>query len=258
MKLLDELYAYREMIASLIHRDLKGRYKNSVLGFAWTFVNPLLQLVVYTVVFSTIMRMGISDYYLLLFVALVPWIFFSTCVASGCNCVLEQGDMVKKIYFPREVLPVSFVTSQFINMLLSFVVVFVVLIVSGKGINPLAMLFLPFVMIVEYFLVLGMTMMTSALTVFFRDLSNILAIVVMAWQWATPVMYPATIIPEQFQPIMNFNPMYWIIVSYRQILYYKEIPDVTTLVSAIAMGAVLLVVGELVFSRKSRVFADYL
>ena len=258
MRVLDELYAYREMIASLIHRDLKGRYKNSVLGFAWTFVNPLLQLVVYTVVFSTIMRMGIKDYYLLLFVALVPWIFFSTCVASGCNCVLDQGDMVKKIYFPREVLPVTFVTSQFINMLLSFLVVFVVLLISGKGMNPLALLFLPLIMIIEYFLVLGMTMLSSALTVFFRDLSNILAILVMAWQWATPVMYPADIIPEQFQIIMKFNPMYSIIVAYRQILYYKEVPDVTTLISAIVMGIVLLIVGEWVFSRKSRNFADYL
>lgn len=258
MKILDELYAYREMIISLVHRDLKGRYKNSVLGFAWTFVNPLLQLAVYTVVFSTIMKMGIRDYYLLLFVALVPWIFFSTCVVSGCNCVLEQGDMVKKIYFPREVLPVAFVTSQFINMLLSFIVVFAVLILSGKGMNPTALLFLPLIMIIEYFLALGMTLLFSALTVFFRDLSNILAIVVMAWQWATPVMYPAEIIPAQFQTLMAFNPMYAIIVAYRQILYYKEIPDIHTLISAVVMGVVLLVAGELVFSRKSKIFADYL
>ncbi len=258
MKLLNELYDYREMIVSLIHRDLKGRYKNSILGFAWTFVNPLLQLVVYTIVFSTIMKMGIKDYYLLLFVALVPWIFFSTCVSSGCNCVIDQGDMVKKIYFPREVLPVTFVTSQFINMLLSFYVVFSVLLISGKGINPAAVLFLPLIMIIEYFLVLGMTMLFSALTIFFRDLSNILAIVVMAWQWATPVMYPADIIPERFRTFMTLNPMYSIIVSYRQILYYKEIPNIDTLISAIIMGVILIVVGELVFSHQSKNFADYL
>ncbi len=258
MKPLDELYAYREMIVSLVHRDLKGRYKNSVLGFAWTFVNPLLQLAVYTVVFSTIMRMGIKDYYLLLFVALVPWIFFSTCVAGGCTCVMDQGDMVKKIYFPREVLPVAFVTSQFINMLLSFLVVFVVLLISGKGLNLLALLFLPLIMIIEYFLVLGMTMLSSALTVFYRDLSSILSILVMAWQWATPVMYPAEIIPEELQTIMKFNPMYAIIVAYRQILYYKEIPDITTLISAVVMGIVLLFVGEWVFSRKAKIFADYI
>ena len=258
MKILDELYEYREMIKNLVHRDLKGRYKNSFLGFAWTFVNPLLQLAVYTAVFTTIMNQGIEDYYLLLFVALIPWIFFSTAVASGCNCLVDQGDMVKKIYFPREVLPISFVTSQFVNMLLSFLVVLAVLIVSGKGINPLALLFLPFIMIIEYFLVLGMVLLFSAITVALRDISSILSIVVMAWQWVTPVMYPAEMIPEKFVPLMQLNPMYPIIVAYRQILYYKTIPDVNTLISAIVMGVLLIAVGELVFSRKQKNFADYL
>ena len=124
MKLWKELYAYREMIFSLVRRDLKGRYKGSILGFLWTFLNPLLQLLVYTFVFSTVMRNGINDYYLFLFVALVPWIFFSTSVSGGAKCIWAQKDMVKKIYFPREVLPISYVTSQFVNMLLSFLVIF--------------------------------------------------------------------------------------------------------------------------------------
>lgn len=122
--MLKELYNYREMINSLVRRDLKGRYKNSVLGFLWTFLNPLLQLVVYTFVFSVIMPMEIEKYYLHLFVALVPWIFFSTCLTGGSRCIIDQQDMVKKIYFPREVLPVAYVTSQFVNMLLTFLVIF--------------------------------------------------------------------------------------------------------------------------------------
>ena len=124
MKIFKELYAYREMIFSLVHRDLKGRYKGSVLGFAWTFLNPLLQLAVYTMVFSIIMRNGIKDYYLFLFVALVPWIFFSSSVSGGAGCIRGQSGMITKIYFPREVIPISFVTSQFVNMLLSLIVVF--------------------------------------------------------------------------------------------------------------------------------------
>ena len=122
MNTLKELYAYREMIFSLIRRDLKGRYKGSALGFLWTFINPLMQLGVYTLVFSVIMRNGIKDYYLFLFVALIPWIFFSTSLSGGSSCIWAQQDMVKKIYFPREVLPIAFVTSQFVNMLLSFLV----------------------------------------------------------------------------------------------------------------------------------------
>ena len=175
MKLIKEIYAYREMIFSLVRRDLKGRYKGSVLGFLWTFINPLLQLLVYTFVFSIVMRNGIEDYYLFLFVALVPWIFFNTSVTGGSSCIWAQQDMVKKIYFPREVLPIAFVTSQFVNMLLSFLVIFAVLLFSGKSLNPLALLCLPVIMLVEYLLALGMAMISSAVTVYFRDLEYILS-----------------------------------------------------------------------------------
>ena len=171
---IKEIYAYREMIVSLVKRDLKGRYKGSALGFLWTFLNPLFQLIVYTMVFSTIMRAGIKDYYLFLFVALIPWIFFSTSLAGGASCIMAQQDMVKKIYFPREVLPISYVTSQFINMLLSFIVIFIVLIAARYPLKPTALLCLPIVMIVEYVLALGLTMIMCSLTVYLRDLEYVL------------------------------------------------------------------------------------
>ena len=155
MKSLKELYEYRQMIYSLVRRELRGRYKGSVLGFLWTFINPLLQLLVYTLVFSVIMRSDIDKYYIFLFVALVPWIFFSTSVQGGSTSVINSADMVKKIYFPREVLPISCVTSAFVNMILSFIVVFGVLIVTGFGINLIAVLYLPIIMIIEYIFSIG-------------------------------------------------------------------------------------------------------
>ena len=170
VKVIKELYDYRQMIIGFVKRDLKGRYKASVLGFLWTFINPLLQLLVYTLVFSTIMRNGIQEYYLFLFVALIPWIFFATSISGGSGCVVSQNTMVTKIYFPREVLPVSYVTSAFVNMLLTYIVVFAVVILTGHTLNPVALLFLPIIMIVEYFLALGITLITSALSVYFRDL----------------------------------------------------------------------------------------
>lgn len=258
MRLFKELFNYREMLASLVRRDIKGRYKNSVLGFAWMFINPLLQLLVYTMVFTTVMRMGINDYYLFLFVALIPWIFFSSCVGGGCNCIISQGDMVKKIYFPREVLPISYVTSQFVNMLLSFLVVFAVLMISGKGISFQALLYLPYIMIVEYFLALGATLLFSSLTVYFRDMTNIMMIATMAWQWLTPVMYPIDMVPGDFLWIYNLNPMAPVINGYRQILYYKQVPDLNTLLSAVIMGLLLMVIGEFAFSKLQKGFADYL
>lgn len=256
MNTLKEIYQYRAMVSSLIKRDLRGRYKGSFLGFAWTFLNPLLQLAVYTVVFSYIMRAGISDYYLFLFVALIPWLFFATSISAGAGCVLVQKEMVKKIYFPREVLPIAHVTCQLVNMLLTFIVVFAVLILSGKGLNPAALLYLPIIVFAEYILALSFTMTVSALTVYLRDLEHIMAIVVMAWQFLTPVMYSIDMVPERLLPIFNLNPMTPIIVAYRDVLYYKQIPKLQTLLHGFLLSVVLLIIGWNVFGHLKKHFAE--
>lgn len=256
MNTLQEIYEYRTMIVSLIRRDLRGRYKGSALGFAWTFLNPLLQLGVYTVVFSIIMRAGIEDYYLFLFVALIPWLFFSTSVSAGASCVMAQKEMVKKIYFPREVLPIAHVTCQLVNMLLSFVVVFAVLLLSGKGISLQALLYLPIVIVAEYFLAISITMIVSAVTVYLRDLEHVLVILTMAWQFLTPVMYSIDMVPEELRSIFNINPMTPIIVAYRDILYYKRLPEIGNLLHGFVFSTILLVIGWLVFGRLKKHFAE--
>lgn len=258
MTLIKELYEYREMIFSLVRRDLKGRYKGSVLGFFWTFLNPLLQLCVYTLVFSVIMRNNIEQYYLYLFIALIPWIFFSTCVSGGSGCIWAQQDMVKKIYFPREVLPISYVTSQFVNMLLCFIVIFIVLFFSGRELNIVAWLFLPPIMVLEYILSLGAALISSAVTVYVRDVEYILGIVTMAWQFLTPVMYSLEQVPEEILPIFYLNPMTSIVVAYRDILYYGQYPKMETLTQALCFSLALLVIGLIVFGRLKRHFAEEL
>lgn len=255
---IKELYHYREMIISLIKRDLRGKYKASVLGFLWTFLIPLLQLIVYTFVFSTILKSGIENYYIFLIVGLFPWNFFSSAVTSGASCVVSQENLIKKIYFPRLVLPVSFVTSAFVNMLLTFVVVLAVLLFSGTGFSGKALCFLPVIMLIEYILALGICMLVSALTVYFRDLEYILGIIMMAWIYLTPVFYQMDIVPEEFQMIFNINPMTPIIVAYQQILYYKQVPDMTTLVHAILLGILVLILGYSVFNKIQRRFVEEL
>ena len=261
MQHFKELYEYREMIISLVRKDLRGRYKGSVLGFLWTFINPLLQLIVYTIVFSIIMNTSYEQYYLFLFVALVPWMFFSTSVTDGAASILKEKDMVKKIYFPREVLPISTVTSGFVNMILTFIVVFVVVIISGRGLNPLALLCLPVVMIVEYILCLGIALIVSSLTVYLRDLQYILGIFVMALQYLTPVMYGVDMVERSsagkwLVMMFNLNPMTPIIKIYRQIIYYGEVPELGSLLIAVAVGVVFIVVGEILFKRLQKGFAE--
>ncbi len=258
MMFFAELWQYREMILSLVKRDLKSRYKGSILGFFWMFLNPLLQLMVYTIVFSTIMRMNIDKFYLFMFVALVPWLFFSTCLSAGTTVVFSQQDMVKKIYFPREVLPIAFTLSQFVNMLLSFLVIFIVVIFSGIDIRLINFLYLPVVMLIEFNLALGITFLVSALTVYFRDLEHILGIVSMAWMYLTPVIYPVDMVPDQFIKLFYLNPMTTVVIAYRDILYYGQAPRISTLLNAAIWSVVVLVVGKVSFSRLQRHFAEEL
>lgn len=259
---LRELYDYREMIISLVRKDLRGRYKSSALGFLWTFINPLCQIIVYTLVFSQIFRMGVDKYYLFLTVVMIPWVFFSSSVSGGAMAVVSQQDLVKKIYFPREVLPISFVTSCFVNMLLSFIVVFLVIAASGIGFNPAALLFLPLVMIIEYVLALGITMITSACNVYLRDLEHIVGVFMMAWIYLTPVMYDISYVtenaPAKLVSIFYLNPMTSIAVAYRDILYYKRIPDMQTLLIAVVIGLVSLVIGSMVFAKLQKNFVEEL
>lgn len=203
-----------------------------------------------------IMRAGIKDYYLFLFVALIPWIFFSTSVSAGASCVMAQKDIVKKIYFPREVLPISHVTCQLVNMLLSMVVVLAVLLLSGKGISFKAILYLPPVIVAEYLLALSITMIVSAVTVYLRDLEHVLVIITMAWQFLTPVMYSIDMVPEQIQTIFHLNPMTPIIIAYRDILYYQKAPKLGTLTQGIIFSIILLVVGWNVFGHLKKHFAE--
>lgn len=258
MQKAKEIYRYRQMIFSLVRRELRGRYKGSVLGFLWTFLNPLLQLAVYTMVFSVIMRNGIEKYYLFLFVALVPWTLVGAAMSGGSACIVASPDLVKKIYFPREVLPLANTVSNFVNMLLCFVVVFAVLVFTGYGLSPGALLYLPAVMTVEFVLALGITLLASALTVYMRDVSYILGIVSMAWQFLTPVMYSASDVPERLRPVFEINPMTSIIEAYRDILYYKVCPDLHSLLYAALFGTLFLIAGELVFSRLQRGFCEEL
>ncbi len=251
-----EVWNYRTMIQTLVRRDLRGRYKASVLGFLWTFIVPLCQLLVYTLVFSVILKSNIEKYYLHLFVALIPWNFFSNCLTGGASCMIQQQSMVNKIYFPREVIPISYVTGAFVNMLYCEIVVFAVSILSGVRFSFLALLCLPVVMLVEYILALGITMIISAIDVYFRDLEHILGILSMAWMFMTPIMYDISVVPQKLHPLFHLNPMTSIITAYREIMYYGTTPKMETLGMAAGMGVLFLVLGLLVFRRLKRRFSE--
>ena len=251
---IKDIISYSDMIGSLVKKDLRGKYKGSVLGFLWTFINPLCQIIVYTIVFSVIVRSNLDKFY----VYMIPWLFFDMSLRQGSGCVRYQGDMIKKIYFPREVLPVSCVTSNFINMLFCFVIVFAVLFISGIGVRIEALLYLPLIMAIEYLLSLGFALIVSAGTVFFKDLEHITTVVLMAWIYGTPIMYSLEMIPANIKWLFKVNPMTAVIESYHRILYWKELPLGKDVLYSAVFAIVMVIIGELVFAKLDDNFAEEL
>ena len=245
------------MLFGLVRRDLRGRYKGSVLGFAWTFINPLLQLAVYTLVFSHVMRVNVERYSIFLFVALIPWIAMAGSVNGASVCITNQASMVTKIYFPRLILPLNVVTTNFINMLLCMIVVLAVCLFT-VGLRLAVLWWLIPVFLIEYILALGIAAIVSSVTVYLRDLEHFLGIFVLAWQFLSPVMYSADMVPEEFRTLFNLNPMAPVITACRDILYYKAAPQLLPLLGSLGFALVLLAFGLWLFRRLERHFAEEL
>ena len=204
------------------------------------------------------MKNDIKNYPIFLFVALIPWIFFSNSAVGGSVSVISKKELIKKIYFPRMVIPISFVTTSFVNMILSFFIIFAVLIFSGYGINIFLLKYLFIAFLNEYIFVLGISLITSSVTVYFRDMEHILNIFVMAWQYLTPIMYSDDMIPDEYIYLFKFNPMTHIIKLYRTILYYKEIPELAVVVKSIVISLFILIIGVIIFNKLQKGFAEEL
>ncbi len=250
-----ELYEYREMLKSLVRKDLKTRYKGSVLGFLWTFINPLMQLAIYALIFPYLMRVQEKNYAMFMFVALLPWIFFSTSLQSSTECIVENYNLVKKIYFPRQVLPLSVATGGLVNYIYGLLVVLAGLLIAQINIT-VYILYLPLILLILYVAVSGFCLMLSALNVYVRDLEHIVNIVTMAWFYATPIVYPFDMLPQWLQNILVFNPMTPMILSFRDILYYGTAPNLQHLLIAGCEAIVIFVAGVYIFNALEKGFAE--
>ncbi len=254
---MKEIYEYRDMIYSLVKRELRGRYQKSVLGMLWTLLNPFFQIVIYTFVFTIIFPSSIENYYIYLMTGIIPWNFFSEALGQGAGSVVANADMTKKIYFPREILTISSVTAKFVNMLLGFVVVLGFLIFSKVGISY-HILLLPLIFLAEYLMALGFTLFFSAITVYLRDMEYIVSVLLMAWIWATPIMYAVDTLEPTIAKLLLINPLTSVIMSYHNVLYYHIVPTPATLIGILLVGVVLLIIGEVVFVHLEGNFAEEL
>lgn len=252
-----ELYKYRELLKSNVKKEIRGKYKASFLGVLWSFINPLLMTLVYAIVFPFLLKNGQEHYTTYIVIAILPWVWCTTTIAQGTPVVLINGGIVKKVFFPREILPISVVTSGLVNFMISCLIIFIFLIFSGIGFS-LNILFLPLIMIIQYIVLLGIILITSAINVYVRDVEYIVNFIMQMVFYATPILYPMEMFPGWVQKFLRLNPMATIIESYRDIFYYKTAPNFIYLGLVFLAGIVLLVLGFKVFNKLQRGFAEEL
>jgi lipopolysaccharide transport system permease protein len=263
---LTELVHYGELIRNLVIRDLKVRYKNSVLGILWSLLNPLLMTLVFTIVFTLMIPGGGQPNYPVFFLCgFLPWSFFSTSLTGATGSIVNNAPLIKKVYFPREILPLSDVLSNLVNFLLALIVLFAMLLVFRMRLT-LAVVMLPLTILAQAIFIMGMAFLLSTANVFYRDTQHMLEVVLQAWFFLTPVFYPITILPQSKVILgmtvdiqlwaRRLNPMASLIDSYRDILY-RGVPTgwdffLRTFVTCLAV----FLVGYLVFCRYSSVFGE--
>jgi ABC-type polysaccharide/polyol phosphate export permease len=255
MRVFKDLFQYRELLKSNIKKEIRGKYKGSFLGVLWSFLNPLLQVVIYAVIFPYIMRMQMDSYLIYLITGIIPWTFFTSSINSGMVSVLTNANLIKKVYFPRIILPISAVTSALVNFAISCLIVLAFVAISGIGFS-FNLLYLPLIMVIQYIFLLGIVFVLSAVDLYFRDIENIIQFFVNMLFYATPILYLPSIFPANIKWVISLNPMAYIIEAYRDVFYYKVTPDLFNLgiISIISISSIVL--GYLIFDKLQRGFAE--
>lgn len=257
MNIFKSIYKYRELLKNNVKKEIRGRYKKNVLGVLWTFLNPLLQLAVYAFIFPLILKTTQPYYVIFVCVGLIPWTFFTTTISQSTWTIIGNGNIVKKVYFPREILPISVVTSAAVNFIISTIIIIMFCLGYGLGLTKY-IVFYPIILLIQYVFQLGLSFILSSITVYFRDLEHFVQIILMLLFYATPIVYSGDSIPEAFKFIINLNPMAHIIEGYRDIFYNQVMPDFNMLGIVLLISFVICIIGYFIFKKLQKGFAEEL
>ncbi len=255
------LYRHGALIKNFVKRDLEARYRGSAVGLFWSVVHPLVMLVLYTYIFSAILRVrvgeaeGTGNFAIYLFCGLLPWNAFAEAVNRSSSVILEHANLIKRTIFPSEVLPVYPVVSGIVNQLIGLGILLAALVVSAHPLRP-PLLILPIILLFQFAFTVGLAWIVAGITVFVRDVGQIVGMVMTIWLFLTPIFYPPTLIPERLRFLLATNPIYALVESYRCLILKGQMPPAESLAVLAFSSLATFLVGYLVFTRMQGAFAD--
>ena len=258
---LTHLLRYRALVSALVARELRARYRGSVLGFFWSFVNPLLTLLIYTFVFTVVMP-GIrpreyEPYALFMFCGILPWTWFSSALLESSNVLIAGSNLLRKVLFPAEVLPIVTVVAGLVHFCLGLPILAAFLIYYRVPLDPVDLLWFPVIVCVQLLLTLGIALFVSAITVHFRDVRDLLQNLLTLWFFATPIIYPLSMAPASIQRLLNLNPFTHLAVAYQDVLFRPGPFLERWRLGVVALAAVVMfAIGYFVFDRLRDTLAE--
>ena len=247
----------RDLLRELIGRDIKLRYKRSLLGIAWSLINPLAQLLVFSLIFSVVLPLNIPNYTTFLFTGLLAWNWFQTSLYAATGAIVDNRELIRRPGFPVTILPIVTVSTNFIHFLLALPILLVFLLIGGISFR-ITILALPVIFIVQFLFTLSLSYFVATLHVTFRDTQYLLGIVLLLGFYLSPVFYDVSAIPQGYQALYHLNPMVVLIDAYRQILLRGQLPGALDLLVLSLVSAGLLWLGYRIFIRASAQFAEEL
>jgi ABC-type polysaccharide/polyol phosphate export permease len=249
-----EILNYRSLLRQYISFGIKTRYKRSALGVVWTLLNPLLNMAVLSLAFSTLFRFSLKNYAIYLLAGLLFWNFFSQTTTTAMDRLIWNGSILKRIYLPRTIFSMAEVGTGLVNLFLAMIPLAVIMLVMGHPFRP-ALLFLPVSILIIAMFTLGLALLFSTLALFFVDVSEMYKILLTAWFYLTPIIYPLEIIPEKYLWYFKLNPINYLIELFRGPIYLGSMPETNTLLISLALAIISLFLGLWVFARKVDEFA---
>ncbi|MFA5026204.1 MAG: ABC transporter permease [Candidatus Shapirobacteria bacterium] len=259
-KEIKDVIKWHELLWQMVGREVKTRYKQSILGYFWVILNPMAQMIVMSFAFSVIMRIptnsaGNVPYSIFLFVALLPWNLFSNSLSSAASSLVGSAPLITKVYFPRTILVLSTILAKIVDFLFANIILIIYMIVYHMPINANILWIFPIFFIQQIFTI-GLSLFFAAANLLYRDIQYLLSLILLLWMYLTPVIYPADLVPEKYRIIFQLNPMSVIINAYRQTILGGGAPNYTSLVIALVLSIIVLIGGLSYFKSREKIFAD--